>query len=322
MEYRKKATLLSSVLALLLVVYAGTVFFDPDAVNMRDAAYTWLDQKASALADRIEIHHDGQTLVLVRKNKVWFALLDDVEVPARQYRIDDLLRSLSTPGSYPVRATEASSHERLSLNEGSAARLLIQGGPGTFPLLDLFIGREDAAGAGIYLRKNGHDEVRSGEDKLSSYIQSAKTAWYNLRLFPDAEDNSLNPARVQHLSLFWKQAAAAPIEQSLVLTRNNQGWLLNNDAAISINAPIAEAYIRSILDTEAENFTMELTTADPIFTDARLILDLDDGRSRTLRFSPPDEQNRRHVIVSGADYVYTLAAWTVGRIFREADYFQ
>ncbi|MDR2095765.1 MAG: hypothetical protein LBP76_09655 [Treponema sp.] len=335
MTYKKKVTVLAVLLALLTLVYTASIFFDPRHLDERNARYAWLDERLVPQADRIEIVRDGEAITLSCRNGAWFAVEDAGEFPARQYRIEDLLRILSTEAAYPVRARDAASYERLSLTEEAASRIVVRGGAGAYPLLDLLVGRGDAAGVEINLRKNGDtSEVRSGEDKLTAYIVSPRTSWYNLRLFPDAENNALNAGSVQRLSVYATPAGdtdtadgdvlgGAAVEK-LELARDNDagGWVLNRDAGIALDNPKVESYIRSVLEAEGENFNTEVRPEDPAFNDARIELELDDGSIRTIRAGPKNEQGRRNVAVSGAGYVYVLAGWTADRIFRDADYFK
>ncbi|MDR1904470.1 MAG: hypothetical protein LBQ88_19565 [Treponema sp.] len=335
MVYKKKVTVLSVLLILLSLVYTVSIFFDPQRIDERNALYAWLDARLVPQADRIEITRSGEEIILLCRNGVWFAAEDGREFPARQYRIDDLLRILSTEASYPVRARDASSFERLSLTAETASRIVIRGGAGVYPLLDLLIGRGDAAGVGINLRKNDQNEVRSGEDKITAYILGPRTSWYNLRLFPDTENNALNAGSVQRISVYApggasssggeaETGAEAAVNAALVLARdkNAGGWVLDRDSGIALDNPRVESYIRSVLEAEGENFNTELTPADPVFNEARIELELDDGSIRTIRVGAENEQGMRNAVVSGADYVYIIAGWTAERIFRDAEYFR
>jgi hypothetical protein len=340
MVYKKKVKILSVLLVLLSLAYTVSIFFDPGRIDERNARYAWLDVRLVPQADRIEIMRNGEEIVLLYRSGLWFAVENGREFPARQYRIEDLLQVLSTKAAYPVRARDASSYERLSLTEETASRIVIRGGAG-IPLLDLLIGRGDAAGVEINLRKNGdNSEVRSGEDKLTAYVLSPRTSWYNLRLFPDAENSALNAGSVQRLRIYAPPSGdadtadryaalldggndhASALSENLVLTRNAGGWALGGESAAEADTPKAESYIRSVLEAEGENFNTELRPEDPAFYDARIELELEDGSIRTIRVGPADEQDRRNAAVSGSDYVYVLAGWTADRLLRDAGYFK
>ncbi|GHV77952.1 hypothetical protein AGMMS49942_27730 [Spirochaetia bacterium] len=313
MVYKKKLIVLSALVGVLAVVYLLTLFFDPERVNARSAAFLWLDPKLRDQADGIEIAKAGEwdnPVKLLRRGDDWYALIGEGEYPAKSTRVEDLLRILSARGAYPVRGSAASSHEKLGLAEGAAARIVVKGGAG-LPLLDLLIGGRDAAGQEVYMRKNGRNEVRSGEDKLSAYINGAETSWYNLRLFPGQGD-----FEVQRLTVYPLEEGAAP----LVITRNGGGWSIAGPDDDSVDSQKVDAYVRGILDAEGEDFVPGLNAASAVFNEGRIVLELGNGASLTLNVGTLEE-NKRGATASGSSYVYALADWTITRLFREPAYF-
>ncbi|MDR3171997.1 MAG: DUF4340 domain-containing protein [Treponema sp.] len=318
-QITKKIRFLAGLVVVLALVYTGTLIFEPERVNTRNASFVWLDAKWQDQADRIEISQASQenTLSLTRQNNTWFVSRDGVEYPAKQARIDDFLRILTTRGSYPVRGAEAASHERLGLTENTASRVIIRGGTSTYPLLDLLIGNEDLTGSEIYLRKNNQNEVRSGQNTFSPYISGPVTAWLNLRLFPAAD----LVEEVQRLTVL---APAKALEEApgspLILARQAGAWTIDGNAAI--NTQRIESYIRSILDAEGEDFIPTLKPVDPVFNEGRIVLEFGNGTTRTISLGPSLESNQRSATVSEGAFVYALAEWTVERIFRDRTYFE
>ncbi|MDR0376578.1 MAG: DUF4340 domain-containing protein [Spirochaetaceae bacterium] len=331
MTYKKHVLILSAAAAVLGLLYAGTLILTPERLNSRNAAYTWLEPKWTDHADRIEISGERETLTLVRQNAVWYVETEGAEYPAKQGRVDDLLRLLSRRGAYPVRGSAASSHERLGLG-GNASRIVVRGGPGAAPLLDLLVGGGDATGREVYLRKNGQNEVRSGEDLFSVYLSPSPSPWYNLRLFPQDGAGALSLDSVQRVT-----AVSPPPEgetsgedlpsASLVITRSGSGWTVEGVAADALDSSQIDPYIRAILDAEGDGFAAAVTAEDPVFTEGRIHLELGDGATRTIRLgaalpSAEEGAGKRIVTVSGSPYVYTLAEWTVNRLFRDAASFR
>ncbi|MDR1059023.1 MAG: DUF4340 domain-containing protein, partial [Treponema sp.] len=310
MIYKKKVLILSALVILLAVVYALTLFFDPDRVSARDASYVWLDGGLVPQADRIEISGSQGETVLSRINNNWVVSRGGLDYPVKQPRVADLLKLLSDRKSYPVRAGGESSHERLGVGEGASSRIVVRGGPGLPgterpPLLDLIAGDTDAAGA-VYLRRRGENEVRSGEDLFSSYINGSASSWYNLRLFP--EEGRLEVPSVQQIRVIPPDdgRTADWEEDQFTLIRRNDGWVLQ-DSDQALDTPRVDSYVRAVLEAEGEDFDSSLNAASPVFTSGRIILELGDGSSRTLRAGPGGDQNRRGVVVSGSSFVYSLA---------------
>jgi hypothetical protein len=329
MVYKKKLIVLSSLTGFLALVYLATLFFDPERVSSRNAAFLWLEPKVQDQADGIELSRPGawdKPLVLVRRGSSWHALIDGAEFPAKNARVEDLFRALAARDAYPVRGSDASSHERLGLSENRAARILVKGGAG-LPLLDLLIGSNDAAGREIYMRKNGQNEFRSGEDKLSSYVNGTETSWYSLGLFsgqpapPDAalvQRIIVNPPPPENP----EDAALEP----LVITRKGSGWSIEGMEDDTVDGPQVDSYLRGILDAEAENFIPGLAAAAAGFNDGRITLELGDGSSLgiavgAVQGTAPENEGRKAATASGSPYVYALADWTVSRLFRERSYF-
>jgi hypothetical protein len=320
MVYKKKLVVLSGLVGVLAVVYLLTLFFDPERVNTRSAAFLWLDPKFRDQADGIEIARAGEwdnPLKLIRHGDDWYALIGEAEFPAKTTRVEDLLRILTGRGAYPVRGSAASSHERLGLAENSAARIVVKGGAG-LPLLDLLIGGRDAAGQEVYLRKNGQNEVRSGEDKLSAYINGAETSWYNLKLFSGPQ-NLPDAAMVQRLTVY-PLPVTGEDGAPLVITRNGGGWSIAGLDDESVDSQKVDTYVRGIVDAEGENFAPGFNAASAAFNDGRIVLELGNGASLTLNVGTLPE-NKRGATTGGSSYVYTLADWTVTRLFRERSYF-
>jgi hypothetical protein len=324
MVYKKKLLLLSALVGLLVLIYGGSLIFSPDRMTSRGASFVWLESRWLDQVDRIEIS-GLEPIDLIRQNNQWMAEYEGVIYPAKQTRIEDLLRLLATRGLYPVRATSSASHERLGITEDAAARLIVRGGAG-LPLLDLLVGDVDATGE-VYLRKNNQDEVRSGEDRFSTYLLGRHTSWYNLRLFPDNGELGLDMIqRITVSAPASEEAAEGSASQGLsyTLARNAGGWTLNDAEADTVQV---ESYIRAILDTEGSDFAPAMTPSDPVFNDCRILLEIGNGTTRTIRLSPAAEEGAdgvqfRYAVVSGSSSVYTITEWAANRLLRDPIYFE
>ncbi|MHB9293439.1 hypothetical protein Holit_02561 [Hollandina sp. SP2] len=332
MVYKKKALFLVCLVGALALLYAGTWIFEPERVNSRNAAFQWLDPKRLDEIDRIELSGSGDPLTVIRKDTRWFVSRDDGEYPAKQGRIEEFLRILSAKGSYPVRGTETASHERLGLTEETASRILIRGGAGAYPLLDLLVGSRDPTGREVYLRKQDRPEVRSGNDTLSGYISSSRTAWYDLRLFPETENPGLGVDSVQRLTVYPLAASAEEAAESgepsaheprFSLSRSEGSWIIEGAPVNALDDQRVESYIRSIVDAVGEDF---IPAPEGIqeneFIQGRIDLELGNGLSRSIRIGPALESNQRKAVVSDTPFVYVLAEWTINRIFKDASYFE
>jgi hypothetical protein len=322
MVYKKKLILLSSLVGFLAVVYLVTLFFDPERVSSRNAAFLWLDQKLQDQADGIELARANEwnnPLRLVRRGSAWFALIGEAEFPAKNARVEDLFRILAARDAYPVRGSDQSSQERLGLAENRAARVLVKGGAG-LPLLDLLVGDSDAAGREVYMRRNGQNEIRSGEDKLSAYINGSETSWYRLGLFSELPSPP-DAAQVQRITVNPPPAKEGEETlEPLVITRSGSGWSIEGVDDETVDAQRVDSYLRGILDAEGDNFMPGLSSATTGFAEGRILLEMGNGSSLGINTGTLPE-DRKAATASGSPYVYTLADWTVNMLFREKSYF-
>jgi hypothetical protein len=312
----RKAVILGILVLALAVIYGASRIFDSEGSYERNAAFTWIDKDLLFQADAILLSGLRGSTELRRRGGLWVIEEGERDYPVKQPRVEDFLNVLSRRGAYPPRASSAGAAERLGLLEGGASRIIIRGGAG-LPLLDLLLGKADATGREIYLREAGRNEVRSGEDRFTQYLDSPRTSWYDLRLFPEPSKPETGAVQRVRVSAFGEKNAYA-------ISRDNGGWSFEGDKEIIVDTQKAESWIRSILDAEGEDFNPSVSdNIDP--GGGSLTLELGDGSVRTLFIGPPGEEERRDAIVtplSPDGLVYRLAAWTVTRLFREPEYFR
>lgn len=314
MTYKTKVIVLSALVGALALAYTASLVFDPARAERRDAAYAWLDAGALPRVDAIEVKSiDGLTITLEKKDGSWRVPFEGQDYPAKAARIDDLLNFLSEKGDYPVRSVEAASMERLGLAEDGAERLTIKGGETI--LLDLLMGGSDSSG-GVYLRKAGRDEARRGSSSLSSYISSPRSSWYDTSLFPEAEKPPLDTVQRVIIAPPADMSPDAPIDGAnaalVTLARTEGGWTVNGAAA---DAPKAEAYIRGVLDTAADDFSHESAAASSLNA-GNVRIELGNGTSRMISVGPKTDADKRIATVSDSPYMYSLALWAADRLFK------
>jgi hypothetical protein len=315
MTYKNMIITLSSVIAALAIIYILTIIFDPRNRGARSDAYSWLEPGQNNRITGIRITQSGEeTVNLSRNNGKWFVTRGGKDYPARQVRIEDFLAILSKRAPYPVRSSNASSHERLWLTPDKAVQITVAAGPG-LPLLTLLIGQTDITGQNVYLRKQGQNEVRSGEDIFSSYTSSALSSWYNLRLFPENEEGKLIDTDVQRLIVY-----APENESPIIFTRSNREWKFNFEISNPDSSKV-DAYIRDILGVSGDDFIDGVSPSDPMFDTCRIVMELGNGVTKTLRLGPADDGGKRYATVSGSEFVYSIPAWAVRRLFVDKENF-
>jgi hypothetical protein len=328
-KYKRKLTILSALCAALLAAYILTFVFAPENRAERRALWTALEPK---LKDSVrEIRLDGEErVVLADSGGRWFVSFEDALYPALQDRVDGMLDTLSTRGSYPVRSRSEAARDNLLLTEDAARRIVASGSDGGI-LLDLLIGAPDATGKNVYIKTAGNRDIRSGSDVFSPFL-SGRLSWLDLRLFPGDDGNGLAASSVQRVTVqppSETSGNADTAEQSApteayTLSRNDGGWLLEgSDEAADTQS--VESYIRRVINGRAYDFTSALGANDPEFTDpaapgGRIALELGDGTRRIVTMGPMF-MDKYSAAVSGSRYVYLLMKWQADQLFERRDSF-
>ena len=316
MTYINKIKALSGVIAALAVIYILTIIFDPQRRGTRSDSYSWLESGQNDRITGISVARDGETLTLTRNGGKWFVTRGGKDYPARQVRVEDLIAALSKRDSYPVRSSSASSHERLSVTpETASAVITVLAGAGQ-PLLTLLIGQPDITGRNVYMRKLDQNEVRSGEDRFSPYTGTEPVFWFNLRLFPENEDGKLGAKDIQRLTVYPHEGE----EQNF--TRSGREWTFNFEVA-NPNFGKVESYLQDILGVSGDDFIDGVSPSDPMFNSARIVMELGNGVTKTLRLGPPDDENGGcYATVTGSDLVYSIQGWSVNKLFVDKENFR
>jgi hypothetical protein len=296
------------------------LIFEPNRASSRGAMFVWLDSKFAPQIESISIKkpEDDETIQLVRKDNKWLVNFRGFDFPARQLRVTDFIGLFTRRASYPVRSNSSSSHERMGLTQESACRVRLAGliGP---PLLDLLIGYSEAHGQGVFMRKQGENEVRSGEDVFTSYTLSSRTSWYNLRLIPESEDGQLDIDTVQRLTMYPSAQNAGLSRQSIIFTRRGKEW-----AVSGLNEPDMDkinSFVRELLYMEGDDFVYGAD--DAALDDMQFVLGLGTGTVKTIRFGASlGEDGRRYATVSGSNLVYSVPGWMADRAVKDAAFFE
>jgi hypothetical protein len=85
---------------------------------------------------------------------------------------------------------------------------------------------------------------------------------------------------------------------------------------------VIENYIRTVLNIEGDDFYTPSAGEEPVFNSGRIVLELGNGTVKTINFSEADEDGRRLAIVGGSDFIYSVPAWVLTRLFRDISSFE
>ena len=324
MTYKNKLVFLVSLISALAVIYTASVVFNPQSAGSRSSLYSWLDSKLASKISRIEIINSGESYELSKKNNQWFVShneneyqVDDIsspsEFPARNLRVEDFIGIFTERALWQTRSSSASSHERLGVDAQNAGRVVFYAENSV--LLDLLFGSMDVTGNEVYVREYSRNEVRSGNSAAVSYITGTVNSWYNLRLLAETEDGKIGVDSVQRLSVYWG-------DQAQIFTRKNRQWSVSGVYVANPDQSGIDAYVRTVLNMEGDNFSEEISAAALESSKDRIVLEFGNGVVKTIFFSEPDEQGRRFANVSGSEYVYSIASWAAQRLFKSAADFE
>jgi len=309
--FKNRFIFLVSAITLLVLAYTASYIFSAERGNAASAQYVWLDRKLAANTDKIVINTGLQTVELLKRDNSWHVLNNGILYPARNTRIEDFIGIFTKKSAWPVRSSSASSHDKFGLISEKSSRVTVYGGNAV--ILDLLLGDSDITGREIYLRKFANNEVRSGENDIVSYVNGPVNNWFNLALIPESRETGIDS--VQRLTVYNNG-------ETQVFSRNNREWTVSGINVENPDFNSIENYIRTVLNTEGDNFADSVNPNDPIFNKSRIIFEFGNGKVITVRLSELDETNRSFASVSGSEFVYSVPSWVTARIFRTAKEFE
>jgi hypothetical protein len=313
LTYKDKLISLLSLISVLSLLYIASFIFNHDRNFARSSSYVWLDQKFTDGIKRITVNSLEHKFEFLRKSDQWFILYNEKEYPARQLRIEDFVSIFTSRAAWTIRSSNSSSHSRFGLNPAEAARLTIYGE--NTVLLDLLLSFPDSPGAQIFIRKFGENEVRSGENNITSYLTGPVNNWFNLRLFAESENGKIDVDSVQRLSV-------SDNGEIKVFSRMNRSWTVSGIEISNPDQSGIERYIRNVLNSEGDNFIDADSLRDVDFNNSIIVMEFNNGKIATVRFSEPDENSLRYAKSSASEYIYSVPLWVSSRLFTASQNFE
>jgi len=312
MTYKKRLIILLSIIAAMFLAYVLSVIFSYDRSSSRSSYYAWLDSGSAQRISRIYIDNTWEQYELLKKDDNWFININGRQYPARTLRVEDFIGFFTTRAARPVRSENASAHERFGLDD-SAARVTVYGEYSV--ILDLLLGDYDNMGNDMYFRKVGQNEVRSGDSSIYAYISGSFSGWYNLRLFPESADGSLNSSSVQRVTVYNES-------ETQVFARRGREWIVSGVNIENPDINGIENYVSFIVNAEGDDFIEPDLVSEYDFNYSRIVLELGNGRTVTIGISEPDEVNKRYAKINGGGLTYVLPLWVTTRLLRTASSFE
>jgi hypothetical protein len=337
MPFRKKLITLSSLCAVLLIVYILTFVLSPEQRASRGSQWAPLTARGAENISSIEIHGSDTVFLVKDGDGNWFVqyreegLPSPINFPARKSKIDDLTSALTTKAAWPVRSRSASSYTKFGVDAAAGNRIIAK--QDDITLLDLSIGGTDTTGKEIYILSGGEEAVRSGADIFSTFLTGGRASWGDMRLFPDHDQKGLSVDSVQRiriippplLNVFTGVATEntpppVPATTPYSIVRDNGIWKFDGggESSDTIDSSIVDSAVRFMLDCAAEDFIPKLNASDLSMNNnaPRIIIESGDGTTQTITLGDKVD-DKQSASVSNSAYVYALSDWAVSRLWRD-----
>lgn len=307
--FKRTVVTLTLTILVLAAILLASILSEGSSSSPGAIRFSWLSAEAAERATRIELRTPAGDAVLVRSANRWYLERRGIRYPAKQNRVDDLLATLALGATYSRRVGNQETHERLSLLDSSATRIAVYGDPAAPPLLILLVGAADASGLELHLRRQGEAAVYSGRDVFSPFLSGTGGSWLDLRFFVREGSDALRTEAVQRI-LVRADGGVYTLARS-----GSAEWLLDGEERASSRN--VDALLRAIVDLEGEDYL----DAEAFQVTASLVLELGDGRSRSILLGPEDQAGRRAARVDGSPLTLLLAPWAAERLLRPRSYF-
>lgn len=318
MMFQRKVQILSGLVLLLSLLFIGTFLFSPDTRAVREATGVLIDKQQSEKLTKIDIQRPGlPEFTLIKRTGQWYARRDAKEYPVKNERVADFLKPFSKPSVFPTRASTIQAHERLGLSDQTAVRVRMWHDEHEGPTLDLYFGDMDATGKEIYFRLANQNEVKSAEDLFSSYLQSSPQSWYDLRLFPQSNGQSMTPELVQKIT--WK----VDNKDSFSIQRSSTSqWFGfgNGLESKEIDTRKVEAFLRDLIGATGDDFADSLQNTSNVL-EVLITLELGDGRSKKVSILSDPITKIHAASVTDTPYTYLLSEWQYNQLIMDAAWF-
>lgn len=318
MTFQKKVYLLSGLLGILVLIYVLSFVLDASRLEETQSRFSLVDPRALTSFTKIQIARPSENpLTILKRGQDWFVQLSEQdEFPAKKGRIEDFFALLSKKASYPVRARTKDAHEKLGLTQEKGKKVLLAGEKGT--VAEFIFGDRDVSGQEVYFRIGQKDEVRSGSDTITSYIESSPSSWYDLRFFPQEGKLALTSDLVQRIRI--EEKGKVP----LTLSRKEKNEWDCQEGATRFDADPQKvaSYLQIVIATEGETFIPSTEKAEKQGTEkATINLELGDGRTKRIVIYETKD-NKFTGTSSDTAYLYSLAQWTVERLLKKGEDFK
>ena len=189
MKFKNKIVTLSSIIAVLSLIYMLGVIFSSEKMSEKRSKELLFNQKLQDQVSMISISTEDGIADIVRKGGNWFISIDSEEYPASESKIDNMVDSVFSLTRYQVIGDDSKYWKKFDLEDDKARTVTLKGENGK-ELLSLFVGKSGPAERGEYIRTSLSQEVFLTDASIQRYFLRDKNYWCNLRILPEEISSS------------------------------------------------------------------------------------------------------------------------------------
>ena len=326
MSYRNKVMLLSSALAVLLLVYAGGLLFAPERNAARAEAGKLLAGKAADVASFTIGGAGGSPSMDFEKGAEGWALMEEGEaLPVQAGKIDAFLAALSGVSRLSPRSEGQGDLAGFGLGADAGVRITAKAASGK-ALADFVLGGLGPTGTEAYVRLRGVGPVYAATSDFASYVREGRAGWLDLRIFatPIRLEDVESVRMSARLELGAGSAAGgaaagggassrAPVIAEWTASRKDGGWAGKTGA---YDAVAVESTLRSIVNLSGQDI-VAMPPADAFANpQSRIELGLGTGGTRAIEIGRDAGNGTFYLRAQGSSFVYLVSAYALMNAVR------
>ncbi len=339
MNYRKKITILSSTLGILIIVYFLLLLLSPRSPRQIDEKL--IGNLSVEDVVRIELDLDGDSLIsLSGTEENWTIAIGDDFFPARYDRISSFLENIAALQIERRVTDNVDVAENFDLDSDSAKKITLYNADNS-SLFSLLTGKSAPTNNRRYAQLDEASDILLVSDEIGFYLQQSENYWSALGIYPD----SLDGEQVVSISIDANNLILADAENPLSIqysiNREVDAWTAgeeyldalstddaDSDATRSLDTEKIDRVIDSLLNLDGAEFVV--TGLTDLITEldmpaATIGFTLDNGQRYGLEIGARDPENTQRFFArpiypnASRQYSYYTSVWNLERIMQPLD---
>ena len=310
MEYRKKITVYSAILVVLVLTALGGLFFSQQAMDARASQQPLLPTLAPQEATKLIIDNgtpDGKW-VITRSGQAWTVTYGTQTYPGNTDRLNSFLKGLNKLTKFR-KVADVNNQTKLDaygLAKPRTVQVLNADGK---VLVNLQTGTTDDTGRYDYVRVNGQPQIWLTERNPLTVMELGWNAWTDLSLIP----GNLKPDDLIHISLTGtihtlEKKTYSPFDLIKTIKDKKPQWKLANGTF----PKTAQDYVDGLPGFKVNSYLKDGETYDPS-KDTQGVLTVQ-TQTKTYVFHIGMEQKDGRIPASDGTRKFWLSTWSLDQI--------